>query len=85
MSSSDSRYINCILHNIDIPYRYFMWKLIITSDNELFVIGTPYNGSRDDCNGYGSCNSSIGHRFARSICREGGYATEVGSFQHLMK
>lgn len=47
MSSSDSyRYINYILHNIDVPYRYFIWKLIITSDNDLFIIGTPYNGSK---------------------------------------
>lgn len=72
MSLSNSyRYINYILHNIDIPHRYFIWKLIITSDSDLFIIGTPYNGSRNDCNGYGSCNSSIGYRFSRLICREG--------------
>lgn len=72
MSSSDSyHYINYILHNIDVPYRYFIWKLIITSDNDLFIIGTPYNGSKNDCNGHGSCNNSIGYRFTRLICKEG--------------
>lgn len=72
MSSSNSyHYINYILHNIDVRYRYFIWKLIITSDNDLFIIGTPYNGSRNDCNGYGSCNNSIGYRFTRLICKEG--------------
>lgn len=69
MTVSDSRYINSVVHGVNFPY-HLTWKIIITSDNDLFIMGTPRNGDRNDCKKYG-CNNAGGSYIRRIVCRDG--------------